>query len=407
MGAGQIGGIATLLDMDFKNPAGFLGDIASRSEAQHVVHYLSHSMLFCLGAIIEAHVIITPAICVFGERYKFGVFGGTNRFLEFAGIEKQVSHVCLHKGYNRTKHWSECAPNMQLALMMTQTPFSFHDREEPADYIVNRVRYGSLPAHQTRSYTQCVYHGFGSRRNGYLIPLLIDLRSHKVTVHPPEHCATKWNHVDSYLCIDSPPCLSEKYGALCPDDVGSIVVCDGVAKGMMISRLVDRPCGTGFIDLEQYRKFIMCGVDDSREVLLHDEVLMFDFTPPSTPFLITPDVTPLISDNEYSIEKIKVNVPNVQVEDLKEEVIQEDKVEKVEEKPIEPQEVKQEKKIEQDQEVKLEENQEESQEEKQEEVNLEVNLEPKEESVENEDGERDEKLSEEDKATVEEKEDVK
>ncbi|XP_053613463.1 uncharacterized protein LOC128676988 [Plodia interpunctella] len=329
MGAGQIGGIATLLDMDFKNPAGFLGEIAPINDAQYLVHFLSHSMLFCLGAIIEAHVIITPAICVVGERYKFAVYGGTNKFLENAGIERQISHICIHRGYNKTNHWSECTPNMQLALMMTHKPFSFHDREPGADFVINRIRYGHLPGLQYPSYIQCAYHGFGSRRNGYLIPLLIDLRRHVVTVHSPVYCAKKWNYVDAYLCMDTPPCLSEKYGALCPDDVGSVIVCDGVAKGMMISRLVDRPCGSGFVDLERYRKFITCGVDDSREVIHHDEFLMYDFTPPATPEVITP-----FAPTEDISEEIKTDTAEAvpEPEEEKAEVKVEEKTEVKEEK---------------------------------------------------------------------------
>lgn len=55
-------------------------------------------MLFCLGAIIESHVVLTPAICVYGETYKFKIFAGTHSFVENSGIARQVQHLCIHKG---------------------------------------------------------------------------------------------------------------------------------------------------------------------------------------------------------------------------------------------------------------------------------------------------------------------
>lgn len=65
------------------------------------VHYLSHAMMFCMGVLIEAHVVLTPATCVFGERYKFNVVGGTHKFLEDSGVSRSVQHLCIHKGkYN-------------------------------------------------------------------------------------------------------------------------------------------------------------------------------------------------------------------------------------------------------------------------------------------------------------------
>lgn len=62
------------------------------------VYFLSHAMMFCVGALIEAHVVLTPASCVFGERYKFEVYGGTHKFLEHAGISRVVQHLCIHRG---------------------------------------------------------------------------------------------------------------------------------------------------------------------------------------------------------------------------------------------------------------------------------------------------------------------
>lgn len=62
---------------------------------------------------------------------------------------------------------------------------------------------------------------------------------------------------------------------------------------MMVSRLVDRPCGVGFLDLSKYSKFLMCGVDDSRDVVDHDPGMAMEFTsraPPPTPSLMTVDV---------------------------------------------------------------------------------------------------------------------
>ena len=43
---------------------------------------------------------------------------------------------------------------------------------------------------------------------------------------------------------------------------------------MMVSRLVDRPCGIGFLDLGKYVKFLTCGVDDSRDLLDDDDYSM-------------------------------------------------------------------------------------------------------------------------------------
>lgn len=62
------------------------------------VHYLSHALIFCMGTLIEPHVILTPAICVFGERFKFDVYGGTHKFQAHAGIGRTVHHLCMHRG---------------------------------------------------------------------------------------------------------------------------------------------------------------------------------------------------------------------------------------------------------------------------------------------------------------------
>lgn len=59
---------------------------------------------------------------------------------------------------------------------------------------------------------------------------------------------------------------------------------------MMISRLIDRPCGVGFLDMTKYTKFITCGVDDARDVLGHDDYMEFGYTtfkPPKTPSIAT------------------------------------------------------------------------------------------------------------------------
>ncbi|XP_059052548.1 uncharacterized protein LOC131847101 [Achroia grisella] len=297
MGAGQIGGIATMLDIDFKNAAGFIGVQADLTEAQYIVHFLSHAMMFCVGALIEAHVVLTPASCVFGERYKFDVIGGTHNFLEFAGVNRLVHHLCIHRGYNHTRRWIECSPD-NVALLVLNQQFSFHKRELGSDFVINRVRYGtSAPKDDHRiGDSSCRYYGWGSRRNGYLIPLLIHLRRVDVILARSENCPQIWNYNNKYLCVQQPPCKSEKFGALCPDDLGTIIVCSGFVQGMMTSRLVDRPCGVGFLDLSKYNKFLTCGVDDSRDVIDHDDFMTFDFTTnPPTPSLIVPPV--LLEEN--------------------------------------------------------------------------------------------------------------
>ncbi|RVE41926.1 hypothetical protein evm_013420 [Chilo suppressalis] len=278
MGAGQIGGIATLLDIDFKNAAGFHGVQADQSEGQFIVYYLSHALLFCLGALIEPHVVLTPAICVFGEKFKFEVYAGTHKFLINTGVSRKARHVAIHKGYNNTQKFKECS-SLNLALLVLNKPFSFHEYEPGADFIINRLRYGSSSKLAPRALEnqKCHYYGFGSRRNGYLLPLLINMRKVEVVILPQERCLPMWNNENQLLCIQQIPCKSEKFGALCPDDVGSIIECSGFAVGMMVSRLIDRPCGVGFLDLQKNNKFITCGVDDSRDVITHDDDMVFDF----------------------------------------------------------------------------------------------------------------------------------
>lgn len=57
-------------------------------------------MMFCTGVIIEPHVVLTPASCVFGEKYKFEIFAGTHEFLENSGARRMVNNICMHKGKN-------------------------------------------------------------------------------------------------------------------------------------------------------------------------------------------------------------------------------------------------------------------------------------------------------------------
>lgn len=310
MGAGQIGGIATLVDMDFNNAPGFLGTTAEVTEGQYVVHYLSHAMMFCMGVLIEAHVVLTPASCVHGERFKFNVVGGTHKFLEHAGIVRAVQHLCIHRGYNTSLRWVDCMTD-NMALLVLNYQFSFHKREPGADYLLNRVRYGITAPRDESLYTDtsCKYYGWGSRRNGYLIPLLLNLRRMNVVILPRNKCLAMFNYQEKYLCIQQGHCKSPKFGALCPDDVGSVIVCSGFAQGMMTSRLVDRPCGVGFLDLSKYVKFMTCGVDDSRDVLDHDTHMEYDFATvshPATPVVLTPP-----EDNSTEIEMDAAVNPNL------------------------------------------------------------------------------------------------
>ncbi|XP_045774566.1 uncharacterized protein LOC123873652 [Maniola jurtina] len=287
MGAGQIGGIATMLDIDFNNAAGFQGVPAQVTEGQFIVYYLSHAMLFCVGTLIEAHVVLTPAICVFGERYKFEIFAGTHRFLENSGTGRIVQHLCIHRGYNHTLRWQACSTD-NLALLVLNQQFSFHKREPHTEYIINRVRYGVISDLNKRiGDTSCRFYGWGSRRNGYLVPLLIHLYRVDATIVHADHCPMIWDKGDKYLCIKQPKCKSEKHGALCPDDLGTVLVCSGYIQGMMTSRLIDRPCGVGFVDISLYNKFLTCGVDDSRDVIDHDDFMSLEYHAAPMPSLLT------------------------------------------------------------------------------------------------------------------------
>ncbi|CAB3253366.1 unnamed protein product [Arctia plantaginis] len=129
--------------------------------------------------------------------------------------------------------------NMNLALLVLSQ--QFHVRDINADFVLKRLRYGAPTPKFTNMFedTTCRYYGWGSRRN---------------------------------------------------DDVGTVIECSGFARGMMISRLVDRPCGVGFLDLSKYSKFLMYGVDDSRDVVDHDPGMAMEFTsraPVPTPVLMT------------------------------------------------------------------------------------------------------------------------
>ncbi|KAI5642129.1 trypsin domain-containing protein [Phthorimaea operculella] len=275
MGAGQIGGLATLLDIDFNNAAGFVGENADIREATYVVYFLSHTMLFCTGALIEAHVVLTAASCVYGERYRFEVFGGTHLFLEGPGVSRKAEHMAVHKGYNHTMHWTACSPD-NIALLLLKGQFHMHERESGADFVTNRLRYGGNLLGDPSFNTNCRFYGWGSRRNGYLIPLLLKLRRVDVTIMRSDQCHAMWNHQGKYLCLRQFRCKSEAHGALCPDDIGSVVECSGFLRGMMASRLIDRPCGVGFLDMSQYLKFLTCGVDDARDILGHDDFMEFE-----------------------------------------------------------------------------------------------------------------------------------
>lgn len=67
----------------------------------------------------------------------------------------------------------------------------------------------------------------------------------------------------------------------------------------MTSRLVDRPCGVGFLDLTKYSKFLTCGVDDSRDVIGSDDDGLMEFARESPP---TPEVLTLPPENSTSDE---------------------------------------------------------------------------------------------------------
>lgn len=83
------------------------------------------------------------------------------------------------------------------------------------------------------------------------------------------------------------------------DDLGTVLVCSGYVQGMMTSRLIDRPCGVGFIDLSHYIKFITCGVDDSRDVIDHEDFMTFDFsTEPAVRMITAPSLITTSTETE-------------------------------------------------------------------------------------------------------------
>ncbi|KOB72588.1 putative tryptase 5 [Operophtera brumata] len=203
-----------------------------------VVYFLSQAMMFCVGTLIEAHVVLTPASCVFGEKHKF--------------------NLSIFPGYNHSQRWTHCAAD-NIALLVFDKEYSFHSKEDGMDYVVNRIRYLSSANNvKTRvGDKSCRYYGWGSRRN---------------------------------------------------DDLGSILVCSGFAEGMMTSRLIDRPCGVGFLDLANYNKFLTCGVDDARDVIGAFASEAFDYStpkPPAVKILITP---PPLNNTPKDIETIKTVV---------------------------------------------------------------------------------------------------
>ncbi|XP_063537546.1 uncharacterized protein LOC134746905 [Cydia strobilella] len=266
MGAGQIGGIATMLDFDFNNAAGFVGRPATNLDGQYVVYYFSQAMLFCAGALLEPHVVLTPAVCVYGEDFMFNVYGGSHRFQEGVGTKRQVENICMHRAYNHSGRWEHCVTD-NIALLVLNSQFVMRQYEPNTEYIMNRVRYGvGMDALVEKNVDlRCRYHGWGSRRNGFLLPLLIHMR--RVDVKIMNNCEEMWNTEGKFLCLSQPNCINDKFGALCPDDLGSVVVCGGYIQGMMTSELIDRPCGVGFLDLSKYIKFLECAVDDSRDAI--------------------------------------------------------------------------------------------------------------------------------------------
>lgn len=75
----------------------------------------------------------------------------------------------------------------------------------------------------------------------------------------------------------------------------------------MTSRLVDRPCGVGFLDLTGYAKFLTCGVDDSRDVLngADEDVVEFHASTASTPAVQTlpPEISTSDEDRDDPAKK--------------------------------------------------------------------------------------------------------
>ncbi|XP_061718573.1 serine protease 29-like [Cydia pomonella] len=268
MGAGQIGGIATMLDFDFNNAAGFVGKPATNLDGQYVVYYFSQAMLFCAGALIEPHMVLTPAVCIYGEEFMFNVYGGSHKFREGLGTKRQVENICMHRAYNHSGRWDHCTTD-NIALLVLNSQFVMRHFEPNTEYIMNRVRYGvGMEAlAETKVDLKCRYYGWGSRRNGFLLPLLIHMRRVDVKILNNAICEEIWNTDDKYLCLSQPNCINDKFGALCPDDLGSVVVCGGYVQGMMTSELIDRPCGVGFLDVAKYFKFLECAVDDSRDAI--------------------------------------------------------------------------------------------------------------------------------------------
>ncbi|XP_073961903.1 uncharacterized protein isoform X2 [Choristoneura fumiferana] len=254
-------------------------------------------MLFCAGALVEPHVVVTPASCVVGENYKFTVSGGTHKFLEYMGAKRLVENLCVHRGYNHTSRWEKCATD-NIALLVLSEPFSFRTLEQNADFVLNRIRYGRSmevsipPPIEDGTVAKCSFYGWGSRRNGYLVPLLITLRRVDVVIMNKDKCQRMWNLDNKYLCLHQAPCRSEKFGSLCPDDMGSVIECNGYLRGMMVSMLVDRLCGIGFLDMSLYNKFMTCGVDDARDVMDGDSYMHLEvYTKKQKATLVTIDYT--------------------------------------------------------------------------------------------------------------------
>lgn len=87
--------------------------------------------------------------------------------------------------------------------------------------------------------------------------------------------------------------------------MGSVIECNGYLRGMMVSMLVDRLCGIGFLDMSLYHKFMTCGVDDAREAMDGDTYMHFEVhSKKQKATLVTVDYTEPHDGSELTNETI-------------------------------------------------------------------------------------------------------